>query len=110
MASAKTTAKPVVGRMIISDMRFRYILKEIGVSDAEISKVTASLKGDPQAIASAVTDEMVEAFAIAGTPDSCADKINEYVAAGIDHISLIPLGSFEDVAAITKRHILPKLA
>ena len=106
---AKTAAKPVIGRMIIPDGRFRSILKEIGISDADVSNVMASLKRDPKAVANAVTDEMVEAFAIAGTPDSCVNQINEYVAAGVDHISLMPVRSLEDVAAITKDHILPKV-
>jgi 5,10-methylenetetrahydromethanopterin reductase len=106
---AKAAAKPVVGRMIIPDGRFRSILKEIGISDVEISNVRASLHGGPKAVADAVTDEMVQAFAIAGTPDSCVSQIKEYVAAGVDHISLMPVGSFEDAVAITKEHVLPKV-
>jgi alkanesulfonate monooxygenase SsuD/methylene tetrahydromethanopterin reductase-like flavin-dependent oxidoreductase (luciferase family) len=106
---AKAAAKPIVGRMIIPDERFRSVLKEIGISDAEISNVRASLKGGLKAVADAVTDEMVETFAIAGTPDSCVSQIREYVAAGVDHISLMPVGSFEDTVAITKEHVLPKV-
>jgi len=106
---AKAAAKPVVGRMIIPDRRFRSILKEIGISDADLSNVRASLQGGMKVVANAVTREMVEAFAIAGTPDSCANQIKEYAAAGVDHISLMPVGSFEDAVAITKEHVLPKV-
>lgn len=42
--------------------------------------------------ASYVTQTMIEAFAVAGSPDSCARQLEKYVAAGVTLPILVPLG------------------
>lgn len=37
-----------------------------------------------------VPDELVDLFALAGTPDECAQRLKEIEALGVDQVSIVP--------------------
>lgn len=64
--------------------RYRRLLSESGfpLETAAVAKAWAA--GDSAAALRAVTDEMIAATGIAGTPGECRDRIERYRAAGLD--------------------------
>jgi len=54
---------------------------------ASLQRVFRSTKGDPHALAEAVSDEAVERYAIAGTPDEVVDKLRVFDGL-VDHLIL----------------------
>lgn len=64
--------------------RYRRLLSESGfpIETAAVAKAWAA--GDGAAALRAVTDEMIDATSIAGTPGECRDRIERYRAAGLD--------------------------
>lgn len=53
----------------------------------ELGRVFANTGGDPQALAAAVPDDVLERYAIAGTPDEVRHRLDE-VAGLVDHLIL----------------------
>jgi 5,10-methylenetetrahydromethanopterin reductase len=66
------------------------LLECAGLTFAELQPVADAMeKGGRKAAARAVTDEILrKVCAIAGTPDECIQRIEEYRAAGCTHIML----------------------
>lgn len=66
------------------------LLESAGLSFEELQPVADAMeKGGRKAAAKAVTDEMLhKVCAIAGTPDECIQRIEEYRVAGCTHIML----------------------
>ena len=66
------------------------LLKSAGLTFEELQPVADAMeRGGRQAAAKAVTDEILhKVCAIAGTPDECIQRIEEYRAAGCTHIML----------------------
>jgi len=66
------------------------LLESAGITFAELQPVAdAKDKGGRKAAAQAVSDELLRKVCpIAGTPDECIQKIEEYRAAGCTHIML----------------------
>ena len=55
-------------------------LRHFGCSDEDIAAMTAAMaSGGPDAVAPLVTDEMVAAFQIAGSPDECRQALGSLV-------------------------------
>ena len=66
------------------------LLKSAGLTFEELQPVADAMeRGGRKAAAKAVTDEILhKVCAIAGTPDECIQRIEEYHAAGCTHIML----------------------
>jgi 5,10-methylenetetrahydromethanopterin reductase len=66
------------------------LLESAGLSFEELQPVADAMeKGGRKAAAKAVTDDiLLKVCAIAGTPDECIERIEEYRAAGCTHIML----------------------
>jgi 5,10-methylenetetrahydromethanopterin reductase len=66
------------------------LLKSAGLTFEELQPVADAMeRGGRKAAAKAVTDEILhKVCAIAGTPDECMQRIEEYRAAGCTHIML----------------------
>src|SRR5262252_8674959 len=66
------------------------LLQSAGLSFEELQPIADAMeKGGRKAAAKAVTDEILrKVCAIAGTPDECIERIEEYRAAGCTHIML----------------------
>jgi 5,10-methylenetetrahydromethanopterin reductase len=66
------------------------LLQCAGLTFEELQPIADAMeRGGRKAAASAVTDEILrKACAIAGTPDECIERLEEYRAAGCTHIML----------------------
>ncbi|MGI9523015.1 MAG: LLM class flavin-dependent oxidoreductase, partial [Hyphomicrobiaceae bacterium] len=70
------------------------------------SKIAAAwARGDRDAAVHAVTDEMVDATSIAGTPDYCQERLEEYRKSGIDLPIISPFARGPDAKALFKATI-----
>ena len=58
--------------------------------------IAAIARRDIAAAAALVPDEAVEAFAIAGTPQHCTERLHDFIVAGLDEPVLGLLGSAEN--------------
>ena len=80
---AREFAKRILGTYTIPGTP-RYVLDLEGISEEDIAQVkTNYLKGNRDAAVSSVTDEMVEKFALAGTPDECLEKLRKHIGTGL---------------------------
>jgi alkanesulfonate monooxygenase SsuD/methylene tetrahydromethanopterin reductase-like flavin-dependent oxidoreductase (luciferase family) len=80
---ARRFAKKILGTYTIPGTP-QNVLDLEGISGATIEKVkTNYLKGDLDAAVSSVTDELVDKFALAGTPDQCLEKLLRYSGTGL---------------------------
>jgi probable F420-dependent oxidoreductase len=78
---------------------------EAGLTE-RLARVFADTGGDPDALAAQVSDEAVQRYALAGTPDEVAERVTE-MASVVDHVILggawyrVPAGRMaENTAAI----------
>ena len=72
--------------------RYNRLLAESGFPEAVRAIKTAWDRGDRAAATQAVPDELIEAVAIAGTPDECRDRIDRYRRAGLGLPIISPRG------------------
>ena len=80
---ARLFAKKILGTYTIPGTP-QNILDSEGISGEAIEKVkTSYLKGDLDAAVSSVTDELVDKFALAGTPDQCLEKLHRHSGTGL---------------------------
>ena len=107
-AQAVKEAKQTVAELAILDPRLRPALHAEGVTDEEILQVQNSVRlGDPN---SAVTDEMVELFGIAGTPEYCVEKIAALRKMGITQVAVgRPARESRDMIKMIGEQIIPQL-
>ena len=70
-----------------------------GFGDQARAIQAAAQRKDFAAMRDAVPDEMVNTFALAGTPDECAERIEEYWKVA-DSITLVPPNAMLDSAAV----------
>jgi alkanesulfonate monooxygenase SsuD/methylene tetrahydromethanopterin reductase-like flavin-dependent oxidoreductase (luciferase family) len=63
--------------------RYNRLLAESGFPDAVRAVKTAWDAGDHAAATRAVPDELIDAVAVAGTPDQCRERIDRYRSAGL---------------------------
>ena len=64
--------------------RYSRLLAESGFPDEAAAVARAWAAGDTSGAARAVSDEMIAATGIAGTPDDCRERLEEYRDAGLD--------------------------
>ena len=62
-----------------------------GVLDANEALIDMIERGGPETVAAEMPDERLEEFAVAGTPDQCADKIEGLLGAGATSVVLAPM-------------------
>ena len=70
--------------------RYNRLLAENGFPEAARAIRAAWERGDREAAARAVPDEMVQAVAVVGTADECRARVDQYRAAGLDLPILSP--------------------
>jgi 5,10-methylenetetrahydromethanopterin reductase len=80
---ARRFAKKILGTYTIPGTPHRVLDLE-GISGPEIEKVrTNYLKGNLDAAISNVTDDLVDKFAVAGSPDECLEKLHKFIGTGL---------------------------
>jgi 5,10-methylenetetrahydromethanopterin reductase len=80
-------------------MRNKFLAANIQASGIAVNQeavIAAIARRDIAAAAALVPDEAVEAFAIAGTPQHCSERLHDFIAAGLDEPVLGLLGSAEN--------------
>ncbi len=78
--------------ILIASLPDKDIAHKKGINLDEVNAVRNALKkGVPEATKK-MTSNMVELFAIVGTPDECAEKIEKWTKSGIDQLSLSIIG------------------
>lgn len=87
---ARDAARPFVAMYMT---RMPNIAAEMGFADELLARVRAAVAdGGIAAGLPYVTDDMVRAVTVAGTPDECRVRIDDYRAAGVGLPILFPLG------------------
>ncbi|MBK9942496.1 MAG: LLM class flavin-dependent oxidoreductase [Kouleothrix sp.] len=87
---ARDAARPFVAMYMT---RMPNIAAEMGFADELLARVRAAVAdGGIAAGLPYVTDDMVRAVTVAGTPDECRARIDDYRAAGVGLPILFPLG------------------
>jgi 5,10-methylenetetrahydromethanopterin reductase len=71
-------------------------IKASGIPVDQEAVIAAIARRDIAGAAALVPDEAVEAFGIAGTPQHCAERLRDFIEAGIDEPVLGLLGDAED--------------
>lgn len=64
--------------------RYNRLIAEHGFAEEAAAIAAAWARGDRAAAVGLVTDAMVDATGVAGTPEECREKIEAYRASGID--------------------------
>ena len=70
--------------------RYNRLMAEHGFADEAAAIAAAWARGDREAAERAVSDAMIDASSIAGTPEECRDRIEAYRQSGIDLPILSP--------------------
>ncbi|MDA0262114.1 MAG: LLM class flavin-dependent oxidoreductase, partial [Proteobacteria bacterium] len=89
--------------------RWRYS----GVADDELIAVKAAVServaaGDPAGAAASIPSDFVAKLVVAGTPDECRERLQEFADAGLDHPVLYHVASSDPVASIARAAALIK--
>ncbi len=75
------------------------VIARAGLDPEEVFRLRERVERDGhKAAASSVTRTMVEALCLAGTPEACAQRLNEYESAGVTHAILMPFGGDPELA------------
>ncbi len=113
---ARQAVREIIVGILISS---RPILDRLGVP---ISKsITDALENlryvhgsaDVARTAEMLSDELIDSFSVAGSPDYLAERIKELHASGINHFALkpwmVPGQSFEEFAQVISEEVMPKV-
>jgi 5,10-methylenetetrahydromethanopterin reductase len=108
--SAIQFAKRVLGTYTIPQTP-SFVSNLAGIQKNDIMAVKEKyLNGDFAGAIGAVTDEMVDKFAIAGTPSRCLEKLEEFTKIGLKTPILYIHGPDKTIAAkLAAEQIVPKL-
>src|SRR5881628_1683978 len=82
-AAARDALRPAVGLYAGFFPRYNRLLAEAGFGDAVRAIKDAFDRGGREAAAKIVPDELIDAVALAGTPDTCRDRLAAYRRAGL---------------------------
>ena len=82
-AAARDALRPSVGLYAGFFPRYNRLLAEAGFAEAVHAIKVAFDRGGREAAATVVPDELVDAVALAGTPDTCHDRLTAYRNAGL---------------------------
>ena len=108
--SARQFAKRILGTYTIPELPL-FVSKLACIDEKEIQAVKQKyLEGNFEGAINAVTDRMVDMFAIAGTPSQCAEKLQQYAKTGLKTPILFIHGPDKMRAAkLAAEHIIPRL-
>jgi alkanesulfonate monooxygenase SsuD/methylene tetrahydromethanopterin reductase-like flavin-dependent oxidoreductase (luciferase family) len=79
--------------------RYNRMMAEHGFRDEAAAIAAAWLRGDRQAAERAVSDALIDATSVAGTPEQCRQRIEAYRRSGIDLPILSPFARGLDAKA-----------
>jgi alkanesulfonate monooxygenase SsuD/methylene tetrahydromethanopterin reductase-like flavin-dependent oxidoreductase (luciferase family) len=82
-AAARDALRPAVGLYAGFFPRYNRLLAEAGFADAVRAIKEAFDRGGRDAAATKVPDDLIDAVALAGTPETCRERIQEYRRAGL---------------------------
>jgi probable F420-dependent oxidoreductase len=82
-AAARDALRPSVGLYAGFFPRYNRLLAETGFGEAVRAIKAAYDRGGREAAAKVVPDELIDAVALAGTPDTCAARLEAYRRAGL---------------------------
>jgi alkanesulfonate monooxygenase SsuD/methylene tetrahydromethanopterin reductase-like flavin-dependent oxidoreductase (luciferase family) len=83
VAAARDAMRPAVGLYAGFFPRYNRLLAEAGFGDTVRVIKDAFDRGGREAAAKVVPDELIDAVALAGTPDTCRDRLAVYRRAGL---------------------------
>jgi probable F420-dependent oxidoreductase len=98
-AEARDRLRPGLAFYVGFFPRYNRLLAEAGFADAVTRVKAAWDRGDRDAAARLVPDELIDAVALAGTPAECRGKIERYRASGIALPIVSPRGGGSDPKA-----------
>lgn len=96
-----SAARDIVRERLAFVMRNKFLAENIKASGIPVDHeavIAAIARRDIAGATALVSDEAVDAFGIAGTPDHCMQRLADFVAAGLDEPVLGLLGTPEDCA------------
>lgn len=107
---AKQFAKKILGTYTIPRTP-KIVLSLAGIPEDTVEKVRRNyFQGDIQAAVNCVTDELVDQFALAGTPDQCLEKLHRFAEIGLKCPVLYIHGPDHEVAMeLAAEKIVPNL-
>jgi 5,10-methylenetetrahydromethanopterin reductase len=82
-AAARDALRPAVGLYAGFFPRYNRLLAEAGFADAVRAIKDAFDRGGREAAAKVVPDELIDAVALAGTPEACRERLAAYRRAGL---------------------------
>jgi 5,10-methylenetetrahydromethanopterin reductase len=98
-AAARRSVRPVLARYL-AHLHGQRILAEAGVSETETLAIRdARSRGDSGE--AFVTEDHIDTFAVAGTPDEARRKLSRWVEAGLDTLVALPVGATDPVEQLT---------
>jgi probable F420-dependent oxidoreductase len=98
-AEARARLRPGLAFYIGFFPRYHRLLAEAGFADAVATVKAAWDRGDREGAARLVPDALIDAVALAGTPDECRARIERYRASGIALPIVTPRGGGPDPKA-----------
>jgi len=107
---ARQFVKRILGTYTIPESP-PFVSNLAGIDEKEVQTVKQRyLEGDFEGAINAVTDKMVDVFAVAGTPSKCAEKLEQFSKTGLRTPILFIHGPDKMKAAkLAAEHIIPKL-
>ena len=97
-AAARRAVRPLLARYL-AHLHGQMILAEAGVSESETLAIRdARARGESGA--ALVTEEQIDTFALAGTPDHARTRLSEWVEAGLDTPIALPIGETDPIEQI----------
>lgn len=99
-AAARDALRPGVGLYAGFFPRYNRLLAEAGFSNAVRDIKEAFDRGGREAAATKVPDELIDAVALAGTPETCRERIEAYRRAGLALPIVSPRASGADALAM----------
>jgi probable F420-dependent oxidoreductase len=99
-AAARDALRPGVGLYAGFFPRYNRLLAEAGFGDAVRDIKEAFDRGGREAAATKVPDELIDAVALAGTPEMCRERIEAYRRAGLALPIVSPRASGADALAM----------
>ena len=110
-AEAIAGVRMFTSKYIIADPRFQAAVELANIRGKELEQIKNAMVEGEAKLAEVVTDNMVKAFAIAGTPDSCVRHMQRYLDIGITDFCILPPPTVDltEIIQITSEEIMPKL-
>jgi probable F420-dependent oxidoreductase len=96
VAAARDAMRPAVGLYAGFFPRYNRLLAEAGFAEAVAAIKAAFERGGREAAARVVPDELIDAVTLAGTPESCRERLAAYRGAGLALPIVSPRGAGAD--------------